>query len=836
MILFLAYVFFALAFIIVLVAAYNIYCIITLRLFKKEVCESPNTNVEDTKTKFNLFIWIIKKSRKVKNASSPNEIEKAVKKKVKTFTFVLIFAIFSNIYSAFEFVIYGSIIYTLNQQLTTVASAFNTIFGHDEDCPCYALCTGNEEDDIYSVYELLFGPDEYNKLIGLMDLTDEEYERFYGSGRYGQELKTTEEEGYLQGSIKVINTSTDGRAKSEFIRDHINDDMVNAYRDLVSHNPKFRHGDGNDRSKMTQEQLREDLYKLLSDYKVHGRNPNCKCNTANKLALKKVCLGEEHWHEGWTWGTFYYPEPTYDEDGNPIYPEPGPDEPDPTGRTKAKDSQYGIELDNGEWYYWYQQRKSCMCAHNVNHPTYGRYGSIYLYSPNSTDSKNTAAARGCSTYSTAMAISNALQMEVTPYNVILDLMGGTLSPYLDSYILSGTDGSGLILSKAPPTMTKSTFAARITSYYKKYGLEANAISLSKANVDAVLDKGGFVQCSVKGKFAWYGGDGSHFIVIRKRSGDSYYCLDSAVDDAKAVERMTTAVNWTTLSSHFQNADGISYWAPASEEGGDTVITDPSACYSTLTVNNGTSVDNVGGIGIYNGWPWSNTSNLTFVNMEAYKSLFESDVKKYTGLSSLHTNNGWYGTEDWACAATGSKDGVACFPIVWHDIWSSRTRYSDAWANLSGIYTAIGYKNQYAAVLLEDSSGKKYFLPIIGSDAKRHTWPGGAFQTYIGKAQSSYEIASQINGAGGIMDKNSIPGLTYVGRGPNGDYGKSDGGLFNGDAKTVMTYAFNTSVPHVSYAGGGYGASYSYEMNKANISKWNTIKSNYKILGVVVQGL
>ena len=116
---------------------------------------------------------------------------------------------------------------------------------------------------------------------------------------------------------------------------------------------------------MTQEQLKDDLYKLLSDYKVNGRNPNCKCNTANKLALKKVCLVEEHWQEGWSWGTYYYPEPTYDEEGNPIYPAPTPGPgPSPGNHMGKATGQYAVQLDDG-MYYWYHQDggKGCGCVH-----------------------------------------------------------------------------------------------------------------------------------------------------------------------------------------------------------------------------------------------------------------------------------------------------------------------------------------------------------------------------------------------------------------------------------------------------------------------------------------
>ena len=741
MILFLAYVFFALAFIMVLVAAYNIYCIITLRLFKKEVCDSPNTNVEDTKTRFNLFIWIIKKSRKVKNASSPNEIEKAVKKKVRTFTFILVFAVFSNIYSAVEFIIYGSIIYTLNQQLTTVASAFNTIFGHDENCPCYALCTGDPADDSKSVYELLFGPDEYEKLIGLMDLTDEEYERFYGSGRYGQELEVMEgEPGYLKGSIEIINSGGDGRAKSEFIRDHINDDMVNAYRDLVSHNPRFRHGDGNDRSKMTQEQLREDLYKLLSDYKVNGRNPNCKCNTANKWALKKVCLGEEHWHEGWTWGTFYYPEPTYDEEGNPIYPDPEPENPGPKpGNHMGKATgQYAVQLDDG-MYYWYHQDggTGCGCVHC------GDWSSAQWGSPtqwNSTSKDVHAFGKdGCAVYALAIGLSNLCGQEITP-DVVFEVLN------------SPNNGGTIVTNQSYFSGRGINRGTACSALATKYGLTLSSHANDSATsviayIDDILSQGGIVWTSwVDAQCKWCSNGTSHFMCIRKSDGNNYYCFTScrgkcASQGGKpgAIETMNYPLSKAECVSSMTSNVMYGFVNPNAGPGGGPGNTDPSneGVFEKLSETKGTynfagkkldvSISDGSTIPVYDGvpseWGWSKSKSATVWHYQNTAAAWCKNFSSETGLTSCET----YGhlNKEFPHSSNSSISGVKCLEIC---STAAIIKCGFTPSNTKGVNDVGASAKGVAAVIICNSGGTYYYIPCKVTDAKAHTYPGGVVQT------------------------------------------------------------------------------------------------------------
>lgn len=832
------------AFLLSVLLIYFIYCLVTLLTFEKSIKNSTHSSIEEAKTRFNIFIWFLKKSRKVKDASSPDELKKAVKKKTKGFKIGILIFEGIGIQLVIKLIIYGITVYSLNIGLQTVASVIETLLNDDEQCQCYALCTGDSADDAKSVYELIFGPNEYNKLIHCMELTDEEYEKFYGEGRYGQELKLADslsENIHLSNYTMVINTSNDGRAKSEFIRDHINNDMVNCYRDLVGDNSKFRFKDGLDRSKMTQKELEEDLYKLLSDYKINGRNPNCTCDTINIIGLDFACYGEKHWEPGWTWNFITNNDPDQffsNTTGSGIM-----------GKATG---QYAVQLDDGTYFWYHQTSAPDNCVHCGQNDPLGNW-SNKTWSASDKGTK-TFGSNGCAVYSMAIGLSNLCGREITPTVIFQTTQSTVTTSHVktnDSYF------SGMSIRRGEfAKLMASAYNLNLSSHTKANN-DDSSINDTISFIDSILAQGGIVWASwIDDESQWCGGSKSHFMCIRKTDGSNYYCFTSCKGKCASVGGKEGAIQTMNYPiSKVECVKGIGYYngesithtqtiygfinpnAPTEGGGGDAVITDPSSCYSTLSVSNGKVAEKAGNssINIYDGWPWGNTSDLTFVNMEAYKNLIEGDIKSYTGLSSLHTNNGWYAAEDYACATTGRKDGINCLPIVWHSIWGSKTFYSEQWANLSSAKPVIGYNGQYAAILLQNKTdGKKYFLPIIGSDSKRHTWPGGAVQTFIGKSTGNYEIANRIVDSSGTMDKNSIPGLTYVGKGPNGDYGKTDGALFSGDAKTVMTYAFSNTTPHVAY--NGYGLAYSYEMNSANISTWNTIRSKYNILGVVIQGL
>lgn len=245
---------------------YNVYCFIGLLFCKK--------NPESITGKFNIYVWI---SKKLAGKSSNNE--KKIKRwnKILRKINVIVSAILAIILIAN--IVLLSIIYLLNIQATNISNILTTLFG-DSDCVCYAKCTGNEEDDSKTAYELLFGEQEYKKLYNSITLMPSEKQPF----------------------LDMLDAGASGKEQGEWLIKHLDDNAVQCYKEIVGDNNKFRAGDHQDRSEMTNGELKDDLVALLKDYKVGGRNPECsRCFNIEDSKLDVKCIGEAHWVPGWTW-------------------------------------------------------------------------------------------------------------------------------------------------------------------------------------------------------------------------------------------------------------------------------------------------------------------------------------------------------------------------------------------------------------------------------------------------------------------------------------------------------------------------------------------------------
>lgn len=524
------------AIIAALLLAYNIYCFIGLYKLGKNLKHDGIDSAKNTSSKFNIYTWLVKRTIKSKGKSS----ELKLKLKIRLAKKIDIGAITLSSGLLIINIVLIAAIYLLNIQATNIANVLTTIFG-DKDCCCYAKCTGNEEDDSKTAYELLFGPDEYKKLYDSIVLMPSEKQPF----------------------LDMHKDNPNGKTEGEWLIAHLDDNAVQCYKNIVGNNSKFRSGDHQDRSKMTNAELKDDLIALLKDYKVEGRNPNCdRCTNTTDLQLGKKCIGEAHYVEGWTW------EAIWDSD-NPGDGTGGDDEGGGIGgggNTSAQNSIYGVNLGDG-WYYWYHQAQE-LCNWNVAHPTYGRYGSLYL-------GKGTASSRGCSTYSTAMAVANVLNKEITPYN-ILDAIGGSFSQTENGWTYtSDKASSGIDLNDNAVGLNKNVLANRLSQAYGSDGLQTECFTLSQQKVDEILSKGGMVILSfTTPKWEWYQGDGSHYEVIRRKDENGlYYALNSCASDNN-FSLMTTGVTWSNLFSHKTHADAIGVWninPPSSGGGGGPII-------------------------------------------------------------------------------------------------------------------------------------------------------------------------------------------------------------------------------------------------------------------------
>ena len=528
MIIFIAILLITLGVIAALAAIYGVYCIIGAGLFNKKV-KKNGKDALDNKNRLNIIIWLIKKSRKVKDAAS-SELKRIVNRKVITATLITISIIVNFIYTSFFCLSVGIVAYNMDQQITTMSTVLQMLFMKDDDCQCYALCTGNKEDDEQSVYELLFGPTEYDKLVNHMkaSLPYDLSERF-----------------------DAVNEGTDGKAKSDILKENINEAMVNDYKSIVGTNSKFRSGDGLNRSQMSFDELKADLYNLLSDYKINGRNPNCDCSTCAKVVLKRKCLGMEHYKEGWSWDAIW--DSNDSSSGNGESNIPG-----------TATGQFAIQLDDGT-YYWYHQTSE-ECAYNAYDSSYGYVGALYA---GGTDYSK-MSGRGCGIYSTAIALSNLLGEEITPWNVITDVMGCSIQGgsggklYFESY-----SANGIAYTCEDVSYGFSSMANLINATYGDKGIEAKEVEFTEDSLNTYFDddsKYAYVINSYQNpkygdpSFTWYGG-GGHFMVLRKTGDDQYKCFTSASTkhgstDDKIAQGMNDALPWSTVAAHVRHATCI----------------------------------------------------------------------------------------------------------------------------------------------------------------------------------------------------------------------------------------------------------------------------------------
>ena len=474
-------------------AIYTIYCILGARAFDNKVKDEGIKSV-DKYGKLNLLIYIIKKSASVKDATYKN-IKQTVHKKVVLYSNIALTFIVMFMYFTFFCITTGLNVFNIDRQMVTTATLIQSIFMKDDDCLCYAECTGKKEIDEKCVYELLFGPAEYKKLITHMEKTlpyaDIEY-------------------------FKELDSGKDGKAKSDFIKARINDEMVEDYKAIVGSNSKFRKDDGKDRSKMSFDELKADLSSLLSDYKVKGRNPNCDCSTCSLSKLDFRCMGMKHYREGWSWEALWEEFDTSSPSGSTSANTPG----NATGT-------FALQLDGGS-FYWYHQ-SSEKCAYNAYRDEYGYIGSCRAGGV----SNGTMSARGCGIYSTAMALSNILGEEITPWEVITEVMrceikkssSGTV--YFDSNASNGISYSGNSVVMSMPTL-----ANLINEAYGSKGVVAEVVPFNQESIDSYLFSDDVYAYCINSyrsanNFTWYKGDG-HFMVLRPGSEKGKYkCFTSA---------------------------------------------------------------------------------------------------------------------------------------------------------------------------------------------------------------------------------------------------------------------------------------------------------------------
>lgn len=695
---------------------------------------------------FNLIskIIITLAKLKIKDKSGASRKLSSIIKKI-TFAIVpLVIVLITSAYMLFSFAL---VLSSVNQQLKTVSSALQAIFSKNDDCVCYALCTGNEEDDKKSVYELIFGPTEYEKLTSHMVLNAQEKEEF-----------------------KSINKGENGKAKSDFIRNHISDTMVSDYKKLVGNNKKFRSGDNKDRTTMSDDALKADLMSLLSDYKQNGRNPQCDCFTTSTVLLKRRCLGVKHWEKGWSWDALWGDDDTFNDgdgtnQGNGYKP----------GKASGT---YTITLDDGT-YYWYHQSTE-QCNNNVKDSNFGFAGSLIA-------GNGSLASRGCGIYSSSMALSNLLGEEITPFVFIQDVLGATINGGNGSGSFTSSIENGIAYNSGPVTMNKANLANRINAVYGSKGVHAEKINFDQSTVDSYMkdeSKVAYIICSWgnqaggnTAQFGWYRLTAGHFMVVRKvDSSGNYYCFTSCCalyggGHAGATTAMNTGISWDVMKRYQKWGDAVVVWRNASDfqtqadNGGGKAPSTGGSWYQYASDANfpaqGTATNvTIGGIPLYNGIPWAATESTYFFNSDQAAQDLNTAIGQWAGTTALFEggvrNYSAYEARC-ACANNAASNGVcnlegvqaahfAVQPSTAIPTFCDNFTQNQWWQNPEAWSAANWQTNRkYCAVLQDKGNGTIYYFPLHGGDAKGHTFPGGVCQTHIhGMASSSGDGPFNVN--------------------------------------------------------------------------------------------
>lgn len=808
MLIFLIILGFVLAFLLLSTSIYLVACALTTKNILNKHGKLDDNNVKEVvreRSKLNLPLNISLKLCEAalnKQSNGGAKLVKAIILKMKAVCFSVAGTLLVGAIYAFAF---ASAMYSLNIVATSAATNITTLFDDIDGCKCYALCTGDDKIDKKCTYELLFGEDAYTELVKCAKMDEHSKSKF-------NELKTGEEKG-------------------EFLISFMNEHMVSAYIKQLENNKNFRKGDGLDRQTMSIEDLEDDLIRLLSDYKVNGKNPSCECNKFPANILKNKCLGEKHYKKPFlpNWrDTFAF---SGSGDGTGDNPSEGGNS-GGFGVLGQASGEYAVQLDDGMWYWYHQDGgKGCGCT----------YCGDWSMRPWGNTNFHAFGQDGCAVYSLAMLVSNLKGTAITPTQLLQDF-GVTINGAGNFYTGSSASFTGRCIVYAPATSTIQS----------KYGLTVEALNKDIASIDSVLDRGGLVWTSWKnGPSPWYEGTG-HYMVIRKKSDTQYWCLTSCRGSSSmgsgkqgAINTMNAGVDKQTVINYMGSAPLYGFIPDLSTipEGGDVTggeYTPSGSWYSSASsIPKSTSkIKLTDDIYLYNGLPWDAGSAYIIDTDLATKSLydyvksvsgtelsksyswatssngrFSKGVGVYSGTGNYMRGSGWTSnsTSGWFKQLNGVNClGVAPLPIVVsRDYCNDFT--SNTWKNSSTPSASLyDYSNKRMALILESKSGSGvYYLPVTTADAKGHTFPGGIVQTNV-----------KINGTSGETFNVAVASTT-------GDAGGGTQSWKLGELGNKLNTVTSAGSPIVAYM---YAACETYGWGS---SIYSTIKGNYRLIGYVV---
>lgn len=542
-----------------------------------------------------------------------------------------------------------------------------------------------------------------------------------------------------------------GQQKNYFITQHLNSDILEAYKAVIMDNDLGIH-DNIDRKHLNEEQLRDDLKKFLSDYKKNGRNPVCPCcKNLGSEVLGHRCKGADHYYKRREFQGVPVENRLISGNKTPSWNEPGVQPPNNRTKMGKATGQYAVQLDDGTYYWYHQSSPTCGCIHcGKNNP-----GGMWTEKHWGTDGNGSKfGSDGCAEYSLAIGISNIMGQEITPDD-IFNMLGATVT---NSNYITGPSpalSNRSILRGTAAQKLNEALGSQGFSMERIGGLDQIPVNDMITKIDEVLDKGGIVWGSWDDKgtngvtyVPWCGNGSRHFMCIRKKAGDSYYCFTSCrgkctnnAGKVGAIETMNHAWSKTDCVKDIGVSPGgwemYAIYGPTIEDGGGNTnpssegvfekLSETSGSYNFNGVKTDVSISDGSTIPVYDGvpaeWGWNKGMSATVWHYQNTAAAWCENFSSETGLSSCTTYHDL--NKEHNRTTNSAISGVKCLEIC---TTAAIVKCGFTPSNTAGVNDVSSSAKGVAAIIIAKSGSTYYYIPCKVTDAKAHTYPGGIVQT------------------------------------------------------------------------------------------------------------
>ena len=190
-----------------------------------------------------------------------------------------------------------------------------------------------------------------------------------------------------------------------------------------------------------------------------------------------------------------------------------------------KTDRFLVTEQEDSW-YWFRQASETT-AYDPIHPVYGRFGQILCCREGNVVFD--FVFDGCTVYTLAMALSNALHRCITPFDVLLDVLKAPMHRQGEKWEahLDGSHGIDMVHQPYPILLPEALCDAVNAALPECRAVYLEDFPNAQPAIDATLAAGGTVLLSVD-TCALYTGKTTHMIILRQKKADGkYYAVTSA---------------------------------------------------------------------------------------------------------------------------------------------------------------------------------------------------------------------------------------------------------------------------------------------------------------------